>query len=751
MTAGSRIRRGAIALVILGGAIACRTQDESTLAVPLVSPAETSPLEATSSYREGLIHLDVSIADRAGKPMDALDFSDLRLIDNGKPARILSLRPSYPPDVNARLTEVALVIDDLDSSGPAMAQARSELIKYLRGNNGVLPQLTSVYRLTDTGFYATRRLTTDGNDLARDVARNSFPLPVWHAFGPVLKLLECGEADHCMSNWSKALHSIYARAVKWSQEPGRKALIWIGPGWSVNGYMSSRQDPFPLLVELLSRIREARMVIYQASTAARPNRDFDYTVFAGGVSSSAELAKHMEYFALPVLAVESGGLVFDQAFSVEPGIEQSVRDAGSFYILSFDPPHAVQPDEYHSLSVEVTKPGFTARTNTGYYDQPVFYDQPRVAARRVTVQQLESLLQRDDKQHDGELAAQLNSIELTECLSSTKLASWLRQIRGKQSREALTVLADASVYLSPPADEVLAKPKPDYKSQVQMLKRTVQYLNQMAPHLPDFYAIRTLAEFDQRMPESDDWKNAPADQSLHEWVTEKSTLLYRNGQEEQIIHKRKEKKSVRRDLSFIGIFGPILHRVFRDAMEGNGLDWSRWQRGDQGDEAVFQYSVHSEHPRYEVDSCCLRNGGAFRTEPEYHGEVAIDPPSGAVLRVTMEAEPGWIVEPNLTPVRFVRATGMMLEYGPVKIGGRTFICPQRSVVTMRSRVVKPLNILGQDSTVYAPYEDMIDDIAFSDYHKFGSESRILPGFDEVQDDTTGGKSKTSSRDSAVHH
>ena len=741
----------AIALiVVLGYATPCLAQDESTLAVPLLSPDEGSLLTSTSTYREGLIHLDVHIAGRDGKPIAGLDFSDLRLLDNGKPTKILSLRPAYPPDVNARLTEVAFVIDDLDASGATMAQARSELINYLRRNNGVLPQLAAVYRLTDTGLYASPRLSLDGNELARDVARNSFPLPVWHGVGPASKLLECGEADGCMRNWSKALHSIYALAVKWSQEPGRKALIWVGPGWSVNGYISSRQDPFPLLVELLSRIREARMVIYQASLAEPHDRDFDYPVFAQGARSSAELTKHMEYFALPALALESGGLVFDRGFSVEGDIEQSLRDARSFYILSFDPPHATQPDEYHSLKFEVSNPGFTARTNTGYYDQPVFYDEPRVPARRVSVQQLESVLERDDKQHDGELAAQLSSMELTECLRSAKLASWLRQIRGKQSREALTVLADASVYLNPPAAEVTAKPAPEFKAQVQILRRTVQYLNQMAPRLPDFYAIRTLAEYDQRVPESTQWKNAPADQSLHEWVTEKSTLLYRNGHEEQIIHKRKEKRSVKRDLSFIGIFGPILHRVFRDAMEGNGLAWSRWQRGDQGDEAVFRYSVHSDHPRYEVDSCCLRNGESFRTDPEYYGELAIDPQSGAVLRVTMEAEPGWIVEPNLTPVRFVRATGMMLEYGPVKIGGKTFICPQRSVVTMRSRVVKPLNILGQDSTVYAPYEDMMDDIAFSDYHKFGSESRILPNFDEVRDEKPGAGNNQPAAEPQAH-
>lgn len=492
---------------------------------------------------------------------------------------------------------------------------------------------------------------------------------------------------------------------------------------------------FPLLVELWSRIRDARMVIYQASPWAETNRDFAYTLYAAGVPSSSELNRSTRYFSLPVLALESGGMALDDGFSVAGDIARCVRDAGSFYTLSFDPPHAARVDEYRDLKVSVAKPGVTARTTIGYYNQPVFYNQPRIPTQHVTVQQLESTLERDDKDHDGELAKRLNAMELTERMSSSQLASWQEQIKGKRSRAALTALADASIFLAPPVAEIPLDPPPDHNSQVQMLNRTVQYLNKLLPKLPDFYAIRTLVEYVQRVPDESSWKTALTDQSLYEWVTERSTLLYRNGREEQVIHKRKAEKSLKRDINFIGIFGPILHRVLHDVTAGgNGLVWSRWQRGEQGDEAVFRYSTHSDHPTNEIVDCCLRNNDTFRTDSQYHGELTIDPQTGAILRLTMQSEPGWIVEPNLAPVRPVRATGMMVEYGPVRIGGKTYICPKRSVVTTRTRAVKQLNLWGQDSTVYSPYETMMDDIAFSDYHKFGAESRMLPGFEVVQDE-----------------
>jgi hypothetical protein len=74
---------------------------------------------------------------------------------------------------------------------------------------------------------------------------------------------------------------------------------------------------------------------------------------------------------------------------------------------------------------------------------------------------------------------------------------------------------------------------------------------------------------------------------------------------------------------------------------------------------------------------------------------------------------------------------MMVEFGEVEIGRKKYICPQRSVVVSRTRPVRPLKVWDVDLTVYAPYETLLDDIAFTNYHKFGSEARMLPGFEVV--------------------
>ena len=51
-------------------------------------------------------------------------------------------------------------------------------------------------------------------------------------------------------------------------------------------------------------------------------------------------------------------------------IESCVQDARAFYTLSFDPPKADRANEYHDLKVTVDQPGLTARSSTGYYNQP---------------------------------------------------------------------------------------------------------------------------------------------------------------------------------------------------------------------------------------------------------------------------------------------------------------------------------------------------------------------------------------------
>jgi hypothetical protein len=106
------------------------------------------------------------------------------------------------------------------------------------------------------------------------------------------------------------------------------------------------------LVELSTRIREARLVISEVTARTEPTAsDFNdtYKDYLAGVRTLSELEERgfgpYSHFALPVLAIQSGGLVVDKLSENSRSIEHCVEDARAFYTLSFDPPNAAGPDE----------------------------------------------------------------------------------------------------------------------------------------------------------------------------------------------------------------------------------------------------------------------------------------------------------------------------------------------------------------------------------------------------------------------
>jgi VWFA-related protein len=716
----------------------CADGQAATSQFPLqaVPSPETSVMIANA--REGLVHLDVAATGHGGRPSSGLTAKDFTLLDNGVPQRIVSFAASNEAiDDTERLTEVVLVLDEVDLSPTQFEVVKAETIKYLQQNGGHLAWPTSVYGFTRLGLYASTQATTDGNALVGDVAHHP-PRVLWEL--PPNRNLHMTPASERFKLWDRAVQTLYNIAVERRGMPGRKVLVWMGYGWPARGSTEDKDTAFASLVELSTRIREARLVVSQVTTWSDPAAfNFDYTNYVAGVRTLSELktSDPSPRFALPVLALQSGGLVLNGSPGIVRGIEHCVEDASAFYTVSFDPPHAAQPDEYHNLNLKVGPPGISVHTSGGYYNQPVFYDQPRVPAERVTLHDLQRILDAANEKHDGELTKQLSGLELTERLSSSQLSLWMNRLRGKKSAAALATLADESVFLDPPASEILSDPAPDPDTQRQMLSRTANYLREVLPKLPDFFATRTTTEFEQpSVKERDTWKTALADQSLRQAVTEKATLLYRSGREEQDAQtKRGSPIAQRKNLNFIGAFGPLLGSVFMDGTRGtNQLIWDHWFRGENEREAVFRYTVR-EDPHYKVEHCCLAGGKTFMTSAEYFGELSINPETGAILRLTIESEPGWVRQPDLNPVLPVKRAMVMVEYGPVEIGGKKYICPQRSVVLMRARTVRTITFWDEIFDIYAPYETLLNDVAYSEYHKFGSETRMLPGFDIVPNAT----------------
>ena len=69
--------------------------------------------------------------------------------------------------------------------------------------------------------------------------------------------------------------------------------------------------------------------------------------------------------------MQSGGLALTGSKYVDDLMRQAIVDTENYYEISFDPPAARHPDEYHQIQIKVARPGLTARTRQGFYAQPV--------------------------------------------------------------------------------------------------------------------------------------------------------------------------------------------------------------------------------------------------------------------------------------------------------------------------------------------------------------------------------------------
>jgi len=712
-------------------------QTASGATTPLQAGAASAPKTSTDAGK-GLINLDVVVTDNSGKQISGVESKDFSLLDDGKSQKILSFHASdevcAKPDPPVA---VILFIDTVKLPFDLAAFEREEVEKFLRRNGGHLAQPTSVFGLSDTGLWTLARSSDDGIALAAEIAGDRL------VFIRRRQLLGNGTGEFADSFREdpaglKALKALGDIATAERRKPGRKLLVWVGPGWGIGsgadfeslpGYESvqrreraqARQVTFNTIYWFSTLLREARISLYSFSVGQTdPDpRSLLYLNFLGGVESVQQAS--LKNLDRRVLAIQSGGRVLGPGNDLVSQIDNCIKEARTFYTLSFDPSPADRPAQYHSLQVKISVIGLTARTNTAYYDQPYYSDQPNLAIRRVTVEQLEQMLEMAGKESDAELARQLSDLVLTERLSYKKLSSWAASLRGKKSRQALVALADLSSFLDPPRAEVAADVAPDESAQKSMISLAVAYLNETIHKLPDFYAMRTTVRYEET-PQYFDASTPVEYRPLHVAVSSTATVLYRNGKEvvDSGAAKAKKGKAEDRYLLTYGVFGPVLGAV-TDAI-ASGLTWSHWEIGAGEPHAVFVYQIPAERSRYQVGACCLPDGDGtspFEENVGYHGEIAIDPTSGAILRLELVAD-----LKSTTPL--VRSD-IMIEYGPVEIGGKTYICPVRSVSISRGRSVTPLTEWDETFRTYGPYATMLNDAAFERYHVFRAKSRVLTG------------------------
>ena len=311
------------------------------------------------------IRLNVHVAPKSGPAATGLESRDFTVLDNRAPQQILSFKAI---NANQEPAKVILLIDAVNTDFSRVAQARDQVQKFLRADNGHLQHPTTIAVLTDRGTQIQKDFTTDGNGLSstldhytiglREITRSS---GIWGA-------------DERVDTSLRAVRELSAYATSL---PGRKVLLWISPGWPLLSgariELSSRQQNqiFSNVVAFSNKLQQSDVTLYSINPLGVEEslyRQDLYQAFVKGVPTSSKT--DMADLSLQVLAVQSGGLALNGNNDVVHGLKTCLADLDSWYEITVPTSRADRPNEYHQIEVKTDKPGLVTRTRDGYYAQP---------------------------------------------------------------------------------------------------------------------------------------------------------------------------------------------------------------------------------------------------------------------------------------------------------------------------------------------------------------------------------------------
>ena len=311
------------------------------------------------------IYLDVVASEKNGPPVAGLQQQDFTVLDNKSPQPITSFEAFTGREAPI---QVILVIDAINTPTEYLGYQRNQIDNFLRAEGGHLAYPVAIAVATDKGVQMVAELSTDGNALSAALDKDNIAMRFINRSAGFY-----GAADR-LGISLQGLRQLADSSVK---RPERRILVWISPGWpllsgpEVELTSKQQQQLFDDIVSFSTQLRLARITLYSVNPIGAGESVFRgsyYQEFLKGVSKPSQV--NAGNLALPVIALQSGGLALDFNNDMSALLQKCVSDSAPYYEISFDAAPSERPNEYHALEVKLDKPGVTARTSQGYYAQP---------------------------------------------------------------------------------------------------------------------------------------------------------------------------------------------------------------------------------------------------------------------------------------------------------------------------------------------------------------------------------------------
>lgn len=322
------------------------------------------------------------------------------------------------------------------------------------------------------------------------------------------------------------------------------------------------------------------------------------------------------------------------------------------------------------------------------------------SAKKMTVDQLKQFMADAHKANtpDDQVAAELEKVEMTEQFSHGAIEAIAPDVPGQHTTEQLYILQIRSAVLPPPAADIPQDPAPDAATQQAILKKAQDYAANTYAQLPSLTATKTVRRFqdDAKMPDQafgahNNANFAPTETPIRYAASDETSVTLHNGVEQPSIDKSQPWGRN----GMIALLGdaPTPTTVMAEAEATGKLDWLRWEQVDGKKVAVFSFVVDKKKSRLTLEYCCFPEvsqagdmtmrgtetaGGAgnyvnidkwkpWKGTVPYHGEIFVDPSTGAVVRLVTQA--------NLKGSDPVRAEARRIDYGEQKVGDLTVMVP----------------------------------------------------------------------------
>ena len=419
-----------------------------TLTLTAQNQPEGQPAKFSST--SNLVIVDVTVKDKAGKPIEGLKAEDFSVLEDGKPQKIsvfefekLTTEPEPPEkltlDDQLKLPEAPKTSITAERPGEVQYHDKRLLVFFFDFSSmGIPEQLRAQEAALD---YLDKHITKDDvvammlytsmiNVLTdftgdRDVLTGIVKgLPIGE-MSELAGLADTGddnnedngaafvadETEFNIFNTDQKLAAIEQASRMLAPLPEKKALVYFAAGVSKTGVDNQAQ-----LESTINAAVKANIAIYPIDTrglmadppggGASKAASRGSGIFNGSAYNSQRAQINDSQETLVTLAADTGGKAFLDSNDIAAGITQAQQDLRSYYVLGYYSTNAAEDGKYRKISVKLTNNKIAARLEhrPGYWASKVW----NKMGAQDREQQLKEALSAGDPVTDLPLALQVD-------------------------------------------------------------------------------------------------------------------------------------------------------------------------------------------------------------------------------------------------------------------------------------------------------------------------------------------------------